>query len=129
VPNPLAGFEPIDSLPGLEAQQVLAKKRERPLMVLFHANWCTACKHFEHNVLANQTIQRKLSGWETVLADVTKNDTANQLLLKKFDLIGPPVVLFFDKNGNELTKFRLVGETSRKKFSQLLEDIQKEMQG
>lgn len=129
VPNPLARFESIDSLPGLEAQQALAKKRERPLMVLFHANWCTACKHFEHNVLANQMIQKKLSDWETVLADVTKNDTANQLLLKKFDLVGPPVVLFFDKNGNELTKFRLVGETSRKKFSQLLEDIQKEMQG
>lgn len=129
MPSLQARFESIDSLAGLAAQQDIAMKRGRPLMVVFHAHWCTSCKHFEHDVLASDEIQNRLLNWETVMADVTQNNEANQLLLKKFDLVGPPVVLFFDKNGNELTKYRLIGDTSRKKFSALLTEIEKEMQG
>jgi thiol:disulfide interchange protein DsbD len=42
-------------------------------------------------------------------ADVTANDEADKALLKRFNLIGPPSILFFDETGTERPELRLVG--------------------
>jgi thiol:disulfide interchange protein DsbD len=84
--------------------------------VVFYANWCTACKALEHHVFTPEMIQTHLLDWELVRADVTAYGNASQALLKKFGLIGPPAILFFDKSGIELTNFRIVGEISAPNF-------------
>lgn len=117
-------FPIIHSVDMLQTQQALAQKKGRPLIVIFHADWCSICKQFEHDVLADQAIQKQLSHWDTVVADVTSNSPAEEALLRQFDLVGPPVVLFFDTHGNELVKYRIIGGTSRQKFAQRLRQIE-----
>jgi thiol:disulfide interchange protein DsbD len=114
----------IYSLEELDTQKQIAKKFQKPLMVFVHADWCVSCKHFEHEVLALPAIQKKLAAWEQVNVDITKNDKANQLFLQKFDLVGPPVVLFFDSNGKELAEFRVFGEVSEEDFAKKLDNLQ-----
>ena len=51
-------------------------------------------------------------------ADVTANSAEDTALLKKFGIYGPPGIIFFDKNGNEIRAARVVGELSADKFLQ-----------
>lgn len=120
-------FETIDSLSGLQEQLTIAEKNQQPLVAIIHADWCASCKNFERKVLADPTIQQKLTHYRAVAVDITKNDEANQLFLKQFDLVGPPAILFFDSHGNELAKYRLVGEVSRKSFSDFLDANQENL--
>lgn len=123
LPQSKIHFETINSLDGLNEQLTLTEKHQAPLVAVIHADWCASCKNFERQVLADPQIQKKLSDYRHVAVDVTKNDEANQLFLKKFDLVGPPAVLFFDKNGNELTKYRIIGDISSSAFSDRLDQV------
>jgi thiol:disulfide interchange protein DsbD len=51
-----------------------------------------------------------------VQADVTANNEDDRALLKRFDLLGPPTLVFFDRNGNEISQARLVGEKNAEDF-------------
>jgi len=42
-------------------------------------------------------------------ADVTANDPADQDLMKRFSIVGPPALIFFGPDGRELREYRLVG--------------------
>ncbi len=53
-------------------------------------------------------------------ADVTANNAADQALLKHFGLLGPPGIIFFDRQGEEID-FQVVGFQSAKKFLRSLD--------
>jgi len=120
-------FQTINSISALNTLQAQAQKQQQPVMVVFSADWCTACKHLEHDVLSDPLVQQKLSHWELIRADVTPYSEANQQLLRKFDLIGPPAILFFDKNGSELTNYRVIGESSASRFITQLDLIEQDL--
>ncbi len=42
-------------------------------------------------------------------ADVTANDDADQALLQRFGILGPPTIVFFGPDGSERTEYRIVG--------------------
>jgi thiol:disulfide interchange protein DsbD len=42
-------------------------------------------------------------------ADVTANSDDDKALLKRFNLFGPPGIIFFDGNGKEVDGVRVVG--------------------
>jgi thiol:disulfide interchange protein DsbD len=54
-------------------------------------------------------------------ADVTANSEADKALLKRFGLFGPPGILFFDKQGQELAALRVVGFVPADKFLSTLD--------
>jgi thiol:disulfide interchange protein DsbD len=54
-------------------------------------------------------VQQALAGAVLLQADVTANEDADQALLRRFKLIGPPAILFFDANGIERGNQRVVG--------------------
>lgn len=120
-------FHNISSNSDLSEMQAHAKKQDIPLMLVFYADWCISCRHLEHTVFNNKVIQQQLENWELVRADITRYNQEGQLLLQRFDLIGPPAVLFFDRNGIELTKYRIIGESSPQSFSHALTLIKREM--
>jgi thiol:disulfide interchange protein DsbD len=49
--------------------------------------------------------------------DVTANDAQDQALLKRFGLFGPPAILFFTPEGDELRDYRVVGFVPPERFS------------
>lgn len=122
-------FEDIDSIASFEIMQEKAEKKTQPMMLVFYANWCISCQHLEHEVFTDPTVQQRLKHWQVVRADVSPYNEANQHLLKKFDLIGPPAVLFFDQNGRELTKYRIIGEISPKHFLTKFDNLQPDLHG
>jgi len=54
-------------------------------------------------------VQARLKNVVLLQADVTDNTAAHQALLKRFNLFGPPGILFFSAQGQELAQARVIG--------------------
>ena len=53
----------------------------------------------------------------------TENDDQDRELMRRFDIIGPPAILFFDRNGVEMKPYRLVGYFDPVEFSGHLRQV------
>lgn len=119
----LHAFNTISSLDALE-QKLQAAKGQQPTLVEFYADWCTSCKKMEKHTLGQSDVQAQLKNWNLVKANVTQNTNNEQQLLKQFELMGPPSILFFDKEGNEQPHLRLNGEVDPAKLIEHLKKIE-----
>lgn len=102
--------------------QFLAQAKEQKKLVLldFYADWCISCKEMEVNTFANPEVNQELQKFVLLQADVTKNSPENQTLLKRFGLFGPPGILIFDLNSEELKEQRVIGYMPPQRFAERL---------
>ena len=85
-------------------------------MLDFYADWCVSCKIMERQVFRESRIAARLGKLHLLQADITANTAEDRKLLKRFTLFGPPAMLFFGSDGNEITTARLVGEKNAREF-------------
>ncbi|WP_423759000.1 protein-disulfide reductase DsbD [Burkholderia sp. NLJ2] len=97
----------------------LLKTSGQPVMLDFYADWCVSCKEMEHLTFTDPRVQARLAQLHLVRADVTANNPDDQALLKRFNLFGPPGIIFFDRSGNEIG--RVVGYQSAEAFLRSLD--------
>lgn len=110
-------FTTITSLGELKQLKAQAKQSNQFVLVDFYADWCVSCKEMEKYTFADSSVQAALKDVILVKADVTANDENNKALLKEFGIFGPPAILFIKPNGEELTRFRLVGFLKAEAFA------------
>lgn len=113
-------FQPVANLPQLQA--VLAQAQGKPVMLDLYADWCVACKEFEKYTFSDDKVQRQLANTLLLQADVTANNAEHATLLKKFNVLGLPTILFFDSQGNEITAARVTGFMDAAQFLQHLQN-------
>jgi thiol:disulfide interchange protein DsbD len=77
----------------------------------------------ERNTFPEPGVRALLAGMKLLQADVTANDDTDQELMQAFGVIGPPAILFFDRNGREMKDFRLVGYFEPAEFSTHLQQV------
>ncbi|HQX90446.1 MAG TPA: protein-disulfide reductase DsbD [Moraxellaceae bacterium] len=109
-------FIPIHSSADLDREIALAKSRGQVVMLDFYADWCVSCKIMERQVFREPRIAARLGKLHLLQADITANTAEDRKLLKRFTLFGPPAMLFFGSDGNEITSARLVGEKKAEEF-------------
>ncbi|WP_019895643.1 protein-disulfide reductase DsbD [Hydrogenovibrio halophilus] len=105
-------FKKIGSLQELETE--LAKGE--PIMLDFYADWCISCKEMEARTFTDPGVQQALDGVTLLKADVTDNTDVHKALMKHFNIVGPPAILFF-QNGQEQKAQRVVGFQNAEKFT------------
>jgi len=97
----------------------LVKSSDKPVMVDFWATWCVSCKELDNITFKDPTVIKELSKYKLVKIDVTKNTADDKALMKKFNLFGPPALIFYE-NGNEIKKKRIVGYKSPTEFLEIV---------
>ena len=114
VATPVLPFERIKGLAALEAR--IAQVPGKVVMLDFYADWCISCKEMERFTFSDPAIQARLKKAVLLQADVTANDADDKALLQRFQLFGPPAILFYDRNGRELPDARVIGYQDAAEF-------------
>ena len=113
-------FININSLKDLNSQ--LSTAKNFPVLLDFYADWCVSCLEYEKHTFRDPSVKSLMDKFILLKVDVTENNQSHQLLLKKFNLYGPPGIVFFT-NQKELKQYRIVGFKNSKEFSGILEEI------
>ncbi len=107
--EPLAktSFARIKSVADLE--RAIASANGRVVMLDFYADWCVSCIEMEKLTFSDPSVRPELDRMLLLQADVTANDDDDKALLKRFGLFGPPGILFFNLQGEEVRTARVIG--------------------
>ncbi|MEV3821195.1 protein-disulfide reductase DsbD [Aeromonas dhakensis] len=100
-------FIRIKTLDDLKTQ--LAAARGKPVLLDLYADWCVACKEFEHKTFSDPAVRVRFGQMVLLQADVTANDDADVELLNGLNVLGLPTLIFFDRTGNEVSGQRVTG--------------------
>ena len=87
----------------------LEAARGKPVLLDLYADWCVACKEFEHKTFSDPEVRARFADMVLLQADVTANDDADVDLLNGLNVLGLPTLIFFDAAGNEVSGQRVTG--------------------
>jgi thiol:disulfide interchange protein DsbD len=114
-----AAWETIRDPALLQARLDTARDAGKPALVDFSADWCTSCKTIDKEVFGDPLVRDALAGVVLLRADVTAGDASQQALMQHYQVMGPPTVLIFARDGRERRASRLVGEFDARQLLQL----------
>jgi len=116
-------FQRVKSVAELERQLHQAQAQGQWVMLDFYADWCISCKEMEAYTFTDANVQQKLRDFVLLQADVTANDDDDKALLQRFNLFGPPGIIFFAPDGQERSTQRVIGFQDAATFMQSLSQL------
>src|SRR3569623_2075576 len=108
-------FERVKSVAELDTRLAAAKAEGRAVMLDFYADWCVSCKEMEHLTFSDPKVQARLHKMVLLQVDVTATTDADKALLKRFNLFGPPGLIFWDGTGAQ-SDYKVSGFEKADKF-------------
>ncbi len=110
-------FRRIKGTQDLQVALADSVRRDSETMLDFYADWCISCKEMEKYAFTHPAVLSALEDVAMLQADVTDNDRIDTQLMTSLGIYGPPAILFFDVNGEEIRNRRVVGEMSGENFA------------
>ncbi|MDZ7747966.1 MAG: protein-disulfide reductase DsbD [Halofilum sp. (in: g-proteobacteria)] len=110
-------FRAVEGVEGLRRALTEARRSDRPVMLDVYADWCVSCKELEAFTFPDERVRRALGDAMLLRTDVTANDAGDSALLERYDLYGPPAILFFGPDGVERRGYRVVGFMGPQEFA------------
>ena len=117
------GFRQVANLSELKEEIAQASSEGRLVMVDLYADWCVACKEFEHYTFPDAKVQEQFAHFELIQIDLTESDAKTIELMEEYTVFGLPSILFFDSQGNELLEQRVTGFLNAKDFAEHLAKV------
>lgn len=117
----LVSFTSIKTIADLERELALAKQNQQPVMLDLYADWCVACKEFEHKTFSEPSAAAALEGFHLIQADVTKNQAEDFDLLASLNVLGLPTIIFWNAQGTSIDSARITGFMDAPNFVEHLE--------
>lgn len=102
-----------------ELDRILATSKA-PVILDFYADWCVSCKEMERFTFPEKKVSERLKTVRLVQVDVTANNDDDRMLMKRFNLFGPPGIIMFDSLGKEIPQSRIIGFLDPDRFFQHL---------
>ncbi|KOE58765.1 protein-disulfide reductase DsbD [Aggregatibacter actinomycetemcomitans] len=110
------------SVQSYEELQLVLTKNPKPLALLdLYADWCVACKEFEHKTFAEPQVQDALKDVLLLRIDMTNNSENNRTLMKQLSITGLPTLMLFNPQGKEISSHRITGFMEGEAFLQTLQ--------
>jgi len=118
-------FQRVASVQELDA--ALKAAQGKTVMLDFYADWCVSCKEMERSTFADARVHARLANMVLLQVDVTANSEADQQMLKRFGLFGPPGIVFFGADAAEIRNTRVIGFQNADKFLNSLAAVEATM--
>ncbi|WP_060508366.1 protein-disulfide reductase DsbD [Pseudomonas sp. NBRC 111124] len=111
-------FVTVSSPEALQRELDAAKARGQWVMVDYYADWCVSCKVMEKQVFSRPDVQTSLAGVHLLRLDVTADSAASRALLQRYQVPGPPSIIWLGPEGEERRARRITGEVDAATFLQ-----------
>ncbi len=121
------GWQTLTTPAALDAALADAKAAGQPVLLDWYADWCISCKVIEREVLQAASVQAQLGAFRLLRFDMTASNAEQRALLDRYQLFGPPALLFFAANGSEMTENRVIGEVKSEEFAAHLARVRGEL--
>ncbi len=108
-------FQRIRSEASLDQALASARANGQPVLIDYFADWCTACFEMEHETFSHSDVQARLGRHMWLQIDLTDNPE-DSALLQRYNLPGPPAILFYNDQGEELKQARIYAYKSKSQF-------------
>ncbi len=83
-----------------------ANAENKPILIDFGAEWCTACKELEHETFPDANVRSEAKRFVALHIDTTDDEDKNVIALKdKYKIVGLPTIIMIDKTGKEVVRF------------------------
>jgi thiol:disulfide interchange protein DsbD len=109
-------FKTITTIDELNVELARAKQAAKPVVLDLAADWCTSCKVMERTTFMDAQVVARLSHYTALRLDITDTNAAHSAWMQTQGIFGPPVVQFYDAQGNELKEHRVTGEANASEF-------------
>ena len=116
-------FVYIANISELNEQLQQSKLEGKSVMLDFYADWCVECKQMEAHTFSKLSVQEILQDINLLKADVTENNDSDKILLKHFGLFGPPAIIFFNQQSEEIKSHRLIGFSKPENFIKHIKQV------
>ncbi|MGH8380886.1 protein-disulfide reductase DsbD [Pseudomonas sp.] len=100
----------------LQRELETAKAQGQWVMLDYYADWCVSCKVMEKQVFARADVLAALNDVRLLRLDVTADAPSSRELLQRYQVPGPPSLIWIGPEGNERRSRRITGEIDAKNF-------------
>lgn len=101
----------------------IIQETNKPILIDFYADWCVACLEFEKYTFQDINVRDKLDNFILLKVDVTDFNENDKKIMNRFNIFGPPAIVFFNSNSEELTKKQIFGFMNAENFLEHIKDI------
>lgn len=119
-----ASHKPFVKITNLAELNALLANTQGLVMVDLYADWCVACKEFEHYTFSDPQVQQLFNNFTLVQIDLTQSNDTTMEFMDAFNVFGLPSILFFDKQNKELSDLRVTGFLNAKQFAEHLRQVE-----
>ncbi|WP_173910581.1 protein-disulfide reductase DsbD [Acinetobacter sp. Marseille-Q1618] len=109
-----------------QLEHALAENTQKPIIIDVYADWCVACQPIEKEVFPRADVQAALQDVVRIKLDLTHPEASQDALLKKWQILGPPTMIFLNSQQQEMRDLRLTGTFTAAQFLQKLAQLKQE---
>ncbi len=119
-------FSHVNSMGEFDQILIEARQAEQPVMIDFYAEWCLDCKRMDRTTFKDPSIVTTLNhSFKSIKVDVTDpNGEFSRAIRKRYQVFGPPALLFFDSKGDLSPSSPAYGYLDVEELTTLLTQIQ-----
>lgn len=108
------------TIKNVDELELAIKESNKPIMLDFWASWCISCIELDEITFSDEKVIEKLQSFTLLKADVTANSEANIALQKRFKVVGPPALIFWDKDKKEVNASKIIGYKNPEEFLEIV---------
>ncbi|QIO05806.1 protein-disulfide reductase DsbD [Acinetobacter shaoyimingii] len=100
-----------------------AHEKNKIVVIDVYADWCVACQPLEREVFTRTDVQEHLQHYYLIKLDLSHYNASQDLILKDHEILGPPTLLLFQPDGQEIRNLRLTGTFKANELIQVLDKL------
>lgn len=94
-----------------------ARGSGQPVVLDFYADWCIPCQELDQFTYSDPKVIATLRSFRKIKVDATSGDTEEiREVIRRFDVLGVPTVIFLDEKGQEVSGLRMSGFIGPEEF-------------
>lgn len=116
-------FATVTKVAELDQILALSKRNGVAVMLDYYADWCVSCDELDYYTFADEEVRGQFKSMQLIKVDVTANDAESKALTNRYNVFGPPTLVFYDKDGEYQKSLTLVGVPSPQQLLLSLKQI------